>query len=185
MSKVKPAFTLIELLLAITIVGILAGIIAYSVIGQQRKARDTERKNDLNQIKRAMESAKNDCHATTYYPIILGTDPDNPVDTFTATADYFATSAINLIDTSVRDPQNPTRQYSLHAPSTLAVDVCPDTAGGNTTTGERYYVARAQLEIANDPDSNKSRIACADSISKVVFATAPAANDGFYYTCAD
>lgn len=195
MSKAKPAFTLIELLLAITIVGVLAGIIAYSVIGQQRKARDTERKSDLTQIKKAMESAKNDCHATSYYPIIAGADP---TATFNSTADYFANPAIKLLDESVRDPQNTsTYVYTLHnstATTTTSPNPapCPDTSGDRTTEGIRNYVMRAKLEIANDPESTKSYNSCSSNIGAGIsqiptnsFNPPAAANDGYYYACPD
>lgn len=53
-------FTLIELLVAISIVGVLAGLgtIAYSKA--QSSARDTKRKSDLNDVKKALYSYRTD-----------------------------------------------------------------------------------------------------------------------------
>lgn len=180
----KKGFTLIELLLAITILSIIAGIISYSLSGQQRKARDASRKNDLAQLKRAMESAKNDCHAASYYPIAPGTDPAN---TFSLTAYYY--KIYKLLDTQIVDPKNSgTYIYTLHHSSTLTEGVCPDNSQNQEQEGTRVYVARAKLEIAEDPEANKTRISCADAISRVdpaSFTPAPAANDGYYYVCPD
>lgn len=51
----KKAFSLIELLVVISIIGILvaAGVTAYS--GAQRRGRDTKRKGDLQAIQNALE----------------------------------------------------------------------------------------------------------------------------------
>ena len=53
-------FTLIELLVAITILSILAIIGLASFRTAQVKARDSRRKNDLEQLQRAMEMYLND-----------------------------------------------------------------------------------------------------------------------------
>lgn len=52
MSK---AFTLIELLIVIAIIGILSAIILPNYMASREKARDTTRKNDLVQIQKALE----------------------------------------------------------------------------------------------------------------------------------
>jgi len=60
MQKKYPAFTLIELMIIVTIVGILVII---SLIGLQKqlpKARDGQRKADLNRLKIAFEDYYND-----------------------------------------------------------------------------------------------------------------------------
>lgn len=56
MTKGRQGFTLIELLIVVSVIGALAtmGIMGYS--GQANKARDTERKSDLNQYRTALES---------------------------------------------------------------------------------------------------------------------------------
>lgn len=54
MSKRFVAFTLIELLIAISILAILTGIGVISYTGIQLRARDAQRVNDLNQIKVAL-----------------------------------------------------------------------------------------------------------------------------------
>ena len=98
--KVNRGLTLIELLIAITLVGILAGIISFSMIGQQKKARDAKRKNDLQQVKRALESAKNDCNSGSYYPFIDGGDGANKYITI---ADMLKNNG--YLDESPQDPK--------------------------------------------------------------------------------
>jgi general secretion pathway protein G len=56
----QSAFTLIELLIVITILGILMTIGYQSFYRSQEKARDAERKSDLRQIQKAMELYEQD-----------------------------------------------------------------------------------------------------------------------------
>ncbi len=53
-------FTLIELLVVISILAILAGLIISNVSGVRERARDAQRKNDLNEIKSALKMYHND-----------------------------------------------------------------------------------------------------------------------------
>lgn len=53
--KLQSAFTLVELLIVISIISVLVSIVAVSFRSSQAKGRDTERKNDLKQIANALE----------------------------------------------------------------------------------------------------------------------------------
>lgn len=55
MSKLVKAFTLIELLIVIVIIGILANALITTVVWVQGKVRDTQRIADLKQIQSALE----------------------------------------------------------------------------------------------------------------------------------
>jgi len=72
----QAGFTLIELILVMAIVGILAvvGIGAYTQATV--KSKDTQRKNDLNQITKALESFNNDVGR---YPKVSGTSMTCPI----------------------------------------------------------------------------------------------------------
>lgn len=56
----KRGFTLVELLVSITIIGILASIGLNTFTSAQIKSRDTKRKSALNQISRSLEMYFND-----------------------------------------------------------------------------------------------------------------------------
>lgn len=52
-------FTLIELTVIIVVIGILAGISAIGYSGWQKRSAETAVKNDLSNVKSAMENARN------------------------------------------------------------------------------------------------------------------------------
>jgi len=53
-TKTVKAFTLIELLIVIAVIGILMAVILPNLIGMRERARDTAKKNDLTQLKKAL-----------------------------------------------------------------------------------------------------------------------------------
>jgi len=61
MTKNKKGFTLVELLIVISIIGILAGLGLSSYPKAQKQARDGKRKADLEQIRSALEIYRSDC----------------------------------------------------------------------------------------------------------------------------
>jgi len=75
----KKAFTLLELLIAIVILGVLAALISGNFITSLKKGRDAKRKADLSNIQKALEMYYEDKKS---YPdsIIFGSslsDPDS------------------------------------------------------------------------------------------------------------
>lgn len=67
--KISKAFTLIELLIVIAVIGILVAVILPNLIGMRERAQDTKKKNDLVQIKNALRMYYNDYNA---YPNDIG-----------------------------------------------------------------------------------------------------------------
>ncbi len=59
------AFTLVEMLIVIVVIGILAGAILPKIMGVMSRARDTKRVSDLRNVAMAIESYKMD---TGEYP---------------------------------------------------------------------------------------------------------------------
>lgn len=52
----QAGFTLVELLVVISIIGILASLALVSYSGAQKQTRDTQRRSDLNQYRNALEN---------------------------------------------------------------------------------------------------------------------------------
>ncbi|MDZ7586198.1 MAG: prepilin-type N-terminal cleavage/methylation domain-containing protein [Patescibacteria group bacterium] len=73
MAVVSKGFTLLELLVTISIIGILIGIGSVSFSTAQKKGRDSRRQGDLAAVQKAMEQ----CYALdTEYPVALPTIGD-------------------------------------------------------------------------------------------------------------
>jgi general secretion pathway protein G len=79
----RKGFTLVELLVVISLIGILASLLIVSLQGSQKSARDGRRKADLEQIRTALEMYRRDSGAYpastgsmgTYLPLV----PKDPV----------------------------------------------------------------------------------------------------------
>ncbi|MFA7277374.1 MAG: prepilin-type N-terminal cleavage/methylation domain-containing protein [Candidatus Gracilibacteria bacterium] len=85
-TRLRKGFTLIELLIVIVIIGILAVGLVPKVIDAPKKARDTVRKTNINNIKIAVESYYAD---KGFYPTIAG-QPLTSLDNLNAAlANYF------------------------------------------------------------------------------------------------
>lgn len=62
----RRGFTLIELLVVVAIIGGLAALMLPNYMAAREKARDTQRKNDLSQIQKALELYKQDQNPPKY-----------------------------------------------------------------------------------------------------------------------
>lgn len=65
-SKKQTGFTIVELLIVIVVIGILAAITIVAYNGIQNRARDTQRRSDIAQIKKALQ-AYNVVHGGVVY----------------------------------------------------------------------------------------------------------------------
>lgn len=72
----KKGFTLIEIMVAITIIGVVFGVIITSAGAIQRSSRDTKRKSDLSNIQGALEQYHSD---QGFYPPSPLPAPPNPL----------------------------------------------------------------------------------------------------------
>jgi prepilin-type N-terminal cleavage/methylation domain-containing protein len=92
--KTNKAFTLIEMLVVISLIGILAALALVSFSSVQKQARDTSRKSDLKQYQTAIESyaSKNNGNylnsasvpldtGAICTALAIGTCPSDPKDT--------------------------------------------------------------------------------------------------------
>lgn len=97
----RKGFTLVELMIVITVIAILATIAVVSFTRVQKQARDTKRRGDVRALATALQayfSEKNTYPATTaeLTPLYIPSIPANPVgDGFGGTYSYAVISAEN------------------------------------------------------------------------------------------
>lgn len=137
LKRQSKGFTIVELLIVIVVIGILAGLVITTFVGVQQKARDSERKTDINGLHAQVEAyyAQNGFYPTAddmndaatggfRETELRGLDaeafkaPGGTATTFAATASttqyaYVATGAAADCDNST--PTNPCTGYTLSA----------------------------------------------------------------------
>lgn len=181
--KFQSAFTLIELLIVITILGVLASLTLASYGGAQAKARDGVRKSDLAQVKRALELAKSDCEGNAYYPWMGSGDPLPQSQTdYSNLSGYLSNPNLKYLSSVIKDPKDVGPQkYSYFTESGFTrADVCPDTSGGFTQSGADNFVLAVQLERQTDKDAADSRTKCVGKPGNAIWN---ASGFYFYVTC--
>lgn len=127
--KRSRGFTLIEVLVAVTIIAVLiaTGIISYSSVN--KRARDAKRKSDIEQLRSALEMYRTD---TSYYP-----NAGTGGWTDAANLTVLVTTYLPAIPS---DPKNTTQTYRYKAT--------------NLTSGNYYgYCLSALLESENPDDT--------------------------------
>jgi prepilin-type N-terminal cleavage/methylation domain-containing protein len=125
----QRAFTLVELLVVITIIGILAGLITVAAVAALKKAQQTRIKVEVDEISNAFETYKD---KTTAYPPNAQTDGNSgPLDDDQVLADL--QRHIRQIATRTREPDDLVRVLVGFAPNTADF---PETLAGGMTAGE-------------------------------------------------
>jgi prepilin-type N-terminal cleavage/methylation domain-containing protein len=116
----RKGFTLLELLIAIAIIGVLAALFINTFPNSQRRARDTQRRSDIKQYQSAMELYANNNNGTflTYNSYISPTLCDSTHLNTTTCPD---------------DPSGGSRHYYVYSNGSLygiyAILELPTTAG--------------------------------------------------------
>lgn len=137
-------FTLIELLVVISIIGLLASVILVSVNSARRKARDTKRLADMNQMAKALElyfNEKNGYPAGTN--ILLDTVP-GLTPTFVAKLPVAPTPIDNPANSTVCSTAgtcgtNPGNSYCYQAAgAAYTIAFCLGETTGGIQSGVRY-----------------------------------------------
>jgi prepilin-type N-terminal cleavage/methylation domain-containing protein len=63
MKKLKNGFSLVELLVVISIIGVLSAVLMINFVGTRERSRDSQRIQDLNSLKNALRLYYNDFQA--------------------------------------------------------------------------------------------------------------------------
>ena len=153
MNYLRRGFTLIELLITISIIGILASLTLASYNGAQSKARDGVRKQDLAQVKRALELAKSDCDGNASYP----TRANYGALTTFLKQDVAANAYMNPVPV---DP-TPSKSYTFFQTAGVGTPCPGDTPLAARTAGSADYTLVTTLDRVQDGDGQASWIRCA------------------------
>lgn len=129
----QHGFTLIELMVVISIIGILAGIAVVQVRTAQRKARETALKKDLHDMREAIDNFYADkqrfpSDLNELVPKYIRTIPKDPI---TNTPDWEP-----VMDTP--DPDDPQSTDATGSPVPPGVSDVKTKAPGNTLDGVPY-----------------------------------------------
>lgn len=141
------AFTLVELLVVISIIGILVGLSVFGLQGARKASRDAVRKADLETIRSGLGIYKADC------------------DTYPTTASFSLPSAQTLIGSG-----NPT---ACSASNTYITQVPTDPVPGSNYTynsdGVTYHVCAALEQVPSSlPDTTQCGGNCGTGCNYVV-----------------
>ncbi|MBF0511399.1 MAG: prepilin-type N-terminal cleavage/methylation domain-containing protein [Candidatus Omnitrophica bacterium] len=100
----KKGFTIIELIIVISVLVILIGIIVPRMSGMQQQGNIVKVKAELQTLQSAMES---------YYNNEAGTTKTYPATSTAPCATYFVTATPQIIGSVIYDPFNSSNEYKL------------------------------------------------------------------------
>lgn len=114
MTSLKKAaqkgFTIVELLIVIVVIGILAGLVIVTYNGIQQKARDTERKTDINALHGQLEAYQ---AQNGKYPLPGTQGSNDGINDST----WRAANMKGLDPAALADPKNSSSQVLVAAPA--------------------------------------------------------------------
>lgn len=122
--KFLKGFTLIEILVVISIIGLLAAMGAVSYTSAQKKARDAKRKNDVRAVSNALEQ----------YYVVCGNVYVTPGNSINCSS-----PAISIMPTVPRDPKN--TPYVCSGCTNASYNLCANGMEAESPTG---YCVRNQ-----------------------------------------
>lgn len=134
-KKASQGFTIIELLIVIVVIGILAALVITTYNGIQQKARDTERKTDINAVQGQVEAYQAE---NGKYPCLASVTSTCAADINSAT--FRAANMKGLDPAALADPNNASSQALVGTQTTNAYAYeaspagCDDASNGDCTS---------------------------------------------------
>lgn len=101
----RRGFTLIEVLVAATIIAVLTAIAMVSYANINKRGRDTKRKSDMEQIRSALEMYRSD----------TGSYPNTGNGSWTDASNLSTTLVSSYMPAIPSDPKSPTQVYRFQA----------------------------------------------------------------------
>lgn len=134
----KKGFTLIELILVMTLLSILALVMLSNFNNSLKRGRDSQRKNDLNQLQKALENYYEDHHTYPTFTDIFARKLCTNYVCLTSDTVYMIKTATDPLPSSFK---------YVYAPEPTAVPVGPSS----------YYYLYTYIENDADQDPNISK----------------------------
>jgi type II secretion system protein G len=173
--KKTSGFTFIEIIIVITIIGMLAAFIVGNYVTAKQRGRDSKRKADLNLIQSALEQYKAD---NEFYPCFSSSISECSSDSSTAST---AIEGIGLISTinSANSNDLPSKYLNSIPSDPLYGNSCSSVAKGYLYwhgLGRQQYVLFANLESTTDKDATALKPAPSNgTLGACVSGTSPCA----------
>ena len=151
LKKKSQGFTIVELLIVIVVIGILAALVLNSFNGVQARARDTERRTDINAIATQLEVYYND---KSGYPT-----PTDLADTAWQTANLKGADAAAFVDPKGVMVNGTGSSYAYNndngtASTSGCVSPTADDGTANTGTACEHFSVTATMEKQSNVTKN-------------------------------